>query len=89
MSAGDILFQSNLQSERFNGLRGQSIWNQLQPTPAGLGSPKSFGPPVSTFTMIGMINDEQQLALPTGYSPAPSLAVFPVEHPREIIRTEP
>ena len=89
MSAGDILFQSNLQSERFNGLRGQSIWNQLQPTPAGLGSPKSFGPPISTFTMIGMINDEQQLALPNGYSPAPSLAVFPVEHPRELIRTEP
>ena len=89
MSAGDILFQGDFQYERFSGLRGQAIWNQLQPTPAGLGTPKSFGPPISMNTLIGMINDEQQLATPNTSSPAPSLAVFPVSHPRDVVRTEP
>ena len=88
MSVGDLLFQGDLQYERYTGVRGITIWNQLQPTPPGLGRPKLFGPPVPQKTTIGNINDEEQLALAKNAAPIPSLAVYPVKAPRAQIRTE-
>jgi arabinofuranan 3-O-arabinosyltransferase len=89
MGAGSILFQGDLQYERYTGVRGITIWNQLQPTPAGLSAPTLYGPPAPTRTSIGNINDEAQLGLPTGATSVPSLAVYSVKQPRALIRTEP
>lgn len=88
MGAGDLLFQGDLQYERYTGVRGMTIWNQLQPTPKGLGTPTLFGPPVPERSTIGNVNDQEQLAVPTNAAPIPSLAVYPVSSPRAEVRTE-
>ncbi len=88
MSAGDVLYQGNLQYVRFNSAHQMVLWNQLQPTPKGLGTPKTFGPSVGAKTLIGTLNDNMQLSVTKDSKPVPSLAVFPVKRPRSAIRTE-
>ncbi|MEI8050940.1 MAG: alpha-(1-_3)-arabinofuranosyltransferase family protein, partial [Actinomycetes bacterium] len=89
MSAGDVLLQSDLQNERYGLPRPQAFWLKMDPPPPGLGTPVTFGPPVSTRTQVGTIIDETQLGIPAGSPLAPSIAVFPVASPRPVVRTEP
>jgi len=88
MSAGDVLLQSDLQYERYAGTHPQPLFDLFQPTPAGLGVPKTFGPAVGAETLIGPIYDEAQLGVATSAPKPPSLAVYPVANPRAQIRSE-
>jgi arabinofuranan 3-O-arabinosyltransferase len=86
-SAGDLLFESDVQWERFNNARPQPFWLQLLGS-AGLSAPVTFGKPVQYKTIEYPLTDETQLAIPTGASTPPPVAVFAVPHARTIIRTE-
>jgi hypothetical protein len=86
-SAGDILFESDTQFERFNTARPQPFWLQLLHTP-GLSPPVTFGQPTLYKTIKFPLHDETQLAIPTGASIPPPVAVFGVPNARPIVRTE-
>ena len=88
MGAGDVLLQSDEQYERFGGPRPQTLWLQLQPTPAGLTLVKGFGPDTPQGTEVGPIIDESQLAIPPGASYPQALYVYAVANPRALLRTE-
>ena len=88
MSAGDILLQNDLQFERYDGTHPETLNQQLQPTPVGLGAPVTFGPTVTAKTIVGSINGEAELGIPVTAKPTPSLAVYPVASPRPLIRSE-
>ncbi len=55
---------------------------------AGLGTPTTFGTPRLYPTIEYPLTDETQLAVPTGASIPPPVAVFPVPDARPIARTE-
>jgi arabinofuranan 3-O-arabinosyltransferase len=88
MSAGDILFESDEQYERYNTARPQPLWLQLIDPTTGIGSPVSFGKPQLYKTIIYPLQDETQLGIPTGASVPPPTAVFAVSDPRPLVRTE-
>lgn len=91
MSAGDMVWQSNLEWSRNNSPLPQLAWLMLQGggVPPGLGKPVYFGPltPDSTPHSYPSFN-EQNLSIPSGTPLPPALAVFPVANPRPIVRTE-
>jgi arabinofuranan 3-O-arabinosyltransferase len=86
-SAGDILFESDVQYERFDNARPQPLWLQLLTTP-GLSTPTTFGQPTLYKPIKYPLTDETQLAIPTGASIPPPVAVFAVPGARTIARTE-
>ncbi|MGP0029920.1 MAG: alpha-(1-_3)-arabinofuranosyltransferase family protein [Acidimicrobiales bacterium] len=86
-SAGDILFESDEQWERYNDERPQPFWLELNST-TGLSAPATFGKPTLYKTIKYPLNDEVQLAIPTGASIPPPVAVFGVPGARTIVRTE-
>ncbi len=91
MSAGDILFESDEEYERFNTARPQPLWLQLEQLVnplSGLGTPAIFGKPTLYKTITYPLQDETQLGVPTGASKPPPVAVFPVSDPRPLVRTE-
>ncbi len=88
MSAGDVLVQNDQQYPRFANAHPQALSQELTPTPSGFGFPVSFGPPVSSNTLVGPIDDEVQLGVPTGTKEPRSLVVYKVAHPRALARTE-
>ncbi|MGD0313825.1 MAG: alpha-(1-_3)-arabinofuranosyltransferase family protein, partial [Acidimicrobiales bacterium] len=88
LSAGDILYESDVQFERFGTARPQPFWLMLNSPAAGLGPPTSFGTPRLYPTIEYPLTDETQLAVPTGASVPPPVAVFPVPDARPIARTE-
>ncbi len=88
MSAGDVLFESDEQYERFNSARPQPLWLQLIQPQTALGAPSSFGKPTLYKTITYPLQDETQLGVPTGASLPPPVAVFPVSNPRPLVRTE-
>jgi len=88
LSAGDILFESDEQYERFNTARPQPLWLQLTDPATGLATPVSFGQPKIYKTIIYPLQDETQLGIPTGSSVPPPTAVFTVSDPRPLVRTE-
>jgi len=88
MSVDDILFQGNEQYERFNTARPQPLWLTLINQSTGLASPVSFGKPTIYKTITYPLQDETQLAIPTGASVPPPLAVFAVSGARPLVRTE-
>jgi hypothetical protein len=88
MSASDILFQSNEQYERFNTARPQPLWLTLIDPSTGLAPPVSFGKPTIYKTITYPLQDETQLAVPTGASVPPPVAVFAVSGGRPLVRTE-
>lgn len=88
MSVGDILVQSDLQSERYGTPLPQVLWQRLQPTPAGLSSPVGFGAPNPAAPIRYPLDNEERLALPAGAAQPPALAVFGVPGARPLVRTE-
>ncbi len=89
-SVGDLLFESDLQYERFDDARPQPLWLTLDSSATpGLGKPVTFGKPEPVKTIKYPLQDETQLAIPTGAPLPPPVAVFPVPHPRPIVRAEP
>ncbi len=88
LSSGDVLFESDQQYERFNTARPQTLWLQLTSTASGLDAPISFGTPTTYTPITYPLNDETQLAVPTGASAPPPVAVFPVPDARPIERAE-
>jgi arabinofuranan 3-O-arabinosyltransferase len=86
-SAGDILFESDVQYERFDDARPQPLWLQLVTTP-GLAAPTTFGTPTLYKPIKYPLTDETQLAIPTGAAVPPPVAVFAVPGARTIVRTE-
>jgi arabinofuranan 3-O-arabinosyltransferase len=88
MSAGDILYESDVQFERFGTARPQPTWHLLTDPATGLGRPVTFGTPRLYPTIEYPLTDETQLAIPTGAAIPPPVAVFPVPGARPITRTE-
>ncbi|MGH8996267.1 MAG: alpha-(1-_3)-arabinofuranosyltransferase domain-containing protein, partial [Acidimicrobiales bacterium] len=88
MSATNLLFQGNEQYERFNTARPQPLWLDLLNPSTGLGPPVSFGTPRIDKTTTFPLQDETQLAVPTGASVPPPAAVFTVKGSRPLVRTE-
>jgi SAM-dependent methyltransferase len=88
LGASNVLLQSDLQFERFDLPRPQALWLQLHPTPTGLSFEQAFGPLRPTPTLVGPIVDETQLAIPTNAGYPPALAVYRVDRPRSLLRTE-
>ncbi len=87
LSAGDLLYQSDVQYERFDTARPQPLWLQLTHTP-GLSPPVTFGRPTLYTPIEFPLTDETQLAIPTGAAIPPPVAVFGVPEARKIVRTE-
>jgi len=87
-SAGDILFESDEQYERFNTARPQPLWLQLVNPATGLGAPVSFGKPTIYPTLVYPLQDETQLGIATGAPLPPPVAVFAVSNPRPLVRAE-
>ena len=88
MSVGQILLQSDLQSERYDLPVPQALWEQLDPPPPGLSPPTSFGAPNPAPVIRYPLESESRLGLPTGAAQPPALAVFTVSRPRALVRTE-
>ena len=88
MSAGDILYESDVQFERFGTARPQPTWHLLNDPATGLGRPVTFGTPRLYPTIEYPLTDETQLAIPTRAAIPPPVAVFPVPGARPITRTE-
>ncbi len=88
LSAGDILYESDVQFERFGTARPQPTWLLFNSAAAGLGTPVTFGKPQLYKTIKYPLTDETQLAIPTGAAIPPPVAVFPVPNARLISRTE-
>ena len=88
MGASNVLLQSDLQYERFDLPRPQTLWLQLRHPPDGMTLVKGFGPAHPLGTLVGPIIDETQLSFPTKASYPPALAVFHVRNPRGLLRTE-
>jgi hypothetical protein len=86
-SAGDVLFESDVQYERFDDARPQPLWLQLLTT-SGLSAPTTFGQPTLYKPITYPLTDETQLAVPTGAAVPPPVAVFAVPSARTIVRTE-
>jgi arabinofuranan 3-O-arabinosyltransferase len=88
LSAGDLLYESDVQFERFGTARPQPLWLTLNDPATGLGKPTTFGKP-QLYQPIGYpLTDETQLAIPDNASIPPPVAVFGVPDARPITRTE-
>jgi len=91
MAVGDVMVRSDLQFERYRTARPRSLWNQLNPPPAGLGAPVAFGPPAPNVPVPKLpLIDEVELGLPPGAAHPPPVAAFPVtgaSAPTGIVRT--
>jgi hypothetical protein len=88
MGVGDVLLRSDLQYERFRTPRPRATWSLFDPPPAGLDSPVTFGPQVAETPVIPY-TDNTTLGTPATAPDPPAVAVFGVQQPEPIIRTEP
>jgi len=88
LSVGDLLYESDVQFERFGTARPQPLWLTLNDPATGLGTPTTFGKPRLYPTIKYPLTDETQLAIPAGASIPPPVAVFPVPDARPITRAE-
>ena len=88
MSVGDVLYESDVQYERFGTARPQPLWLTLTDPATGLGTPTTFGTPKNYPTIKFPLTDETQLAVPTNAAAPPPVAVLPVPGARKIVRTE-
>lgn len=90
LSAGDLLFQSDLAFWRYGSPLPKAAWAAMNPPPPGVGHPVTFGRRRPNIAPAGdRFVDEQALSLPAGQPWPPPLAVFPISHARPIYRTEP
>ena len=78
MSAGDILYRADLQTDRSNLARAKPVWLLLtDPVPEGLEEPERFGESLGPPLRFDQL-DELALALPAGADDPPPVSVFPV-----------
>ena len=71
LSVGDVLYESDVQFERFGAARPQAVWLAFTNPKSGLGHPVTFGTPTAYAPIRFPLTDETQLALPTGASTPP------------------
>ena len=90
MAVGDILYRADLKYERFLTPRPQRTWAELLAAP-GLGEPADFGTdvPPNVAGPEQPLLDEMTLGTDPDAPFPPAVAVFPVDEPRDIIRTVP
>jgi arabinofuranan 3-O-arabinosyltransferase len=88
LGVGDILYESDVQYERFGTARPQPLWLALSNQATGLGKPTSFGTPRNYTPTLFPLIDETALAVPTGAPKPPPVAVLPVPGARAIVRAE-
>ncbi len=88
MGAGDVTLRADLQYERFRTARPRIMWELLTNTP-GLGSPVLFGPPTPNVAGPEQpLIDEIELDATDAVVDPPPVAVFPVQDPLPIFRTQ-
>jgi hypothetical protein len=89
MSAGDILYRADLETDRFDLVRARPLWLLLtQPVPQGLGPPSPYGSGLGrplTFKQI----DPLALSLPANAPDPPPVSVFPVDNAATIVHAKP
>ena len=88
MSVGDILLDSDLQYERFRTPQPTATWQLFDPTPAGLSAPATFGPTRNETSTAIPYTNEITLGTPTGAPDPHAVAIFGVQQPSSIVRTE-
>ncbi len=85
MSAGDVLYRADLETDRFDLVRARPLWLLLtKPVPPGLDAPTGYGNGLGrplTFKQI----DPIALALPAGMGDPPPVSVFPVPDAQPIV----
>ena len=87
MSIGNLLVQYDTQYEHFGQPHPLTVANLLRPTPPGLTGPVNFGKPAFNRSIVPTL-DEQDLAAPNPSELLPKVAVYGVEAPRPLLRTE-
>ena len=87
MGVGDVVLRSNLAYERYRSPRPRSTWELFTANrPPGLGTPTTYGPPVSESPGIPF-TDEITLGTKNSVPDPPALAAFPVSGTQPILRT--
>jgi arabinofuranan 3-O-arabinosyltransferase len=88
MSAGDILYRADLETDRFDLVRARPLWLLLtQPIPAGLGTPQRYGTDLGRPLHFKQL-DPLALSLPANAPDPPPVSVFPVQNPETIVRAK-
>jgi arabinofuranan 3-O-arabinosyltransferase len=87
MSAGDINYRADLETDRFDVARSIPVWELLASAP-GLASPQSFGTTLGPPLRLSQ-RDEVELAMrPEAKDPAP-VSIWKVEGAPDIVRSMP
>lgn len=88
LAAGDVLLRLDLQTERYNLIRSEDLWQMFtDPPPGGLDEPRIYGAEIPDEPAIVRI-DEATIAAGQLEEPPP-VAIFGVEDPQTIIRATP
>ncbi|HEX7097276.1 MAG TPA: alpha-(1-_3)-arabinofuranosyltransferase family protein, partial [Acidimicrobiales bacterium] len=88
-AAGDLLWRSDTQYERYRGPRPRTAWDAISRAP-GLGEPLTFGDGVPNVPDPRRpMRDELELGTPLDLPDPPALAVFPVEDAPPIVHARP
>lgn len=88
-AAGDLLWRSDTQYERYRGPRPRPMWDAISRAD-GLGTPLAFGEGVPNVPDERRpMRDEAELGTPADFEDPPALAVFPVDDARAIVRVQP
>jgi arabinofuranan 3-O-arabinosyltransferase len=86
LAAGDVLWRSDTQYERYRGPRPRTSWQAITAAP-GLDDPVGYGDAVrNTPDPRRPMRDEAELATPTSLEDPPPLATFGVEDAPSIVR---
>ena len=87
MSAGDVLVQNDLDYALYGQPQPRQFWQQLQPSPPGLGPAVGYGTPRPNPPSVPMLTPATLATTPSATWPAP-LEVMAVSDPRSLVRAE-
>jgi hypothetical protein len=87
MSAANLLVNYDTQYEHFGQPHPSTIHALLNPTPAGLTNPKSFGRPVVNVASFPTLSEEDLVAAHP-FAPLPPAVVYDVPGARPVTRAE-
>ena len=88
VSAGTILFRADLQTDRFNLVRSNEVWDVLtNPLAPGLSEPQGFGVSLGSPLQLSQV-DETQLAEGADPQSPPPVSLFQVEDAPDIARAQ-
>ena len=90
LGTGEVLAQLDLEYERFRTPRPDALWAVLDSGPAGLGEPRTYGPPTPNVAggEVPLI-DALELEIPPDLPVPPPVATLAVEDPLGIVHTRP